>query len=648
MSRKNIELSLVIFLTLVLYWPSFQFDFVNFDDQVYVLNNTFVQSPSFKSLLDGSETGNFHPLTMLTLRLDQVIGGGQASVFHVTNVLWHLLNTALVYFLVSKMLPHVRGGAFFVALMFGIHPMHIESVAWISSRKDVVYGFFFLLSILSYWEYLEVKKKWLMVVTLISAILSFLGKPASIVLPLVLGVVHYLKKERIIWRELLPIGLLLLGSTAIGMVTLQLQSGKSINDLETYSLIERGMFALYGIGFYVVKSIVPVGLSPMHPYPSLDGLGTFNFIGFLFFGIVFLVGMGVMAKKNKWILFSGGLFLLGLILTLQLVSIGRAIVSERYTYIAYVGLFFLLVVVFNSLQFIKTNNVKLYALSGVLGLPFFLLSVQYLKNWQNSETLWSKAILENSEDWYAYIGRGNYYEEQRLFDQALIDFQRAVSVAPERDEVYYNLGDLQFKLGNVGDAITTYSSALNLNPMNSKAYVNRGQFYVSENKGDLALTDFNYAIQLDPSAVQAYINRGNLYLLSGDRIQATIDFTKAIELDPLSSSAWYNRGTAEIGNDLSSAERDLLKAVELNQNHFDAYNNLGSVYYQLNDLSRAEWAFTNAVSLNANSGSTWLNLSVVKNQKGDRNGALECALQAKSRGVEVSDSYLNGLSKYGV
>jgi tetratricopeptide (TPR) repeat protein len=645
MSKKNIELSLVIFLTLVLYWPSFQFDFVNFDDQVYVLNNTFVQSPSFKSWLDGSETGNFHPLTMLTLRLDQVIGNGQAGVFHMTNVLWHLLNTILVYLIVSKMLPQVRGGAFFVALMFGIHPMHVESVAWISSRKDVVYGFFFLLSMLSYWEYLKTNRKWLLMITLVTAILSFLGKPASIVLPLVLGLVYYLKKERLVWKELFPIGLLLLGSIAIGIATLQFQSGKSINNFETYSLLERGMFALYGIGFYTLKSVIPVGLSPMHPYPSLDDLVTTSFIGFLLLGLLFLIGVGVMSKKNKWILFSGGFFLLGLILTLQLVSIGRAIVSERYTYIAYVGLFFLVVVVLNNIEKIKSNNVKFYALSGILGLPFFFLSMQYLRSWQNSETLWSKAIQENPDDWYAYIGRGNYYEKQGLFNNALTDFKHAVSAAPDREEVYYNLGDLQFKLGFTKDAIITYSAALNLNPTNSDAYVNRGQFYVSENRGDLALSDFNHAIQLDSNAAQAYINRGNLYLLSGNRIQATSDFTRAIKLDPLSSSAWYNRGTAEIGNDLSSAEQDLLKAVELDQNYFDAYNNLGSVYYQLNDLNKAEWAFTNATNLNPSSGSTWLNLSVVKNQKGDHRGALECALQAKSNGVEVSGSYLDSLKK---
>ncbi|NPD48177.1 glycosyltransferase family 39 protein [Lentimicrobium sp. S6] len=197
-NKKNgFELLWLIVVTLVLYWPSFFFDFVNFDDQLYVLNNGFIINPSLSLLLDGSGTGNFHPLTMVSLKLDHILGGGAPITFHITNFFWHLFNSILVMILIRKLFPKIKGSAFFAALVFAIHPMHIESVAWISSRKDVLYTFFYLVSLLSYVNYISRGNTSYIVFTIIAAFLSLLSKPAAITLPIALLLIHFYIKRKV-------------------------------------------------------------------------------------------------------------------------------------------------------------------------------------------------------------------------------------------------------------------------------------------------------------------------------------------------------------------------------------------------------------------------------------------------------------------
>ncbi len=642
--RTYLELLGLAVLTLGLYWPSFHFDFVNFDDQLYVLNNAFILHPTIASLLDGSGTGNFHPLTMLSLRLDYWLGGGSPGIFHINNVVWHLLNSILVFFFARRILPNKMGAAFFAALLFAIHPMHIESVAWISSRKDLVYTFFYLGALIAYFEYLKTKQKKHLLLTFGAAVISLLSKPAAITLPVALVLLHYLAFGKIKIKSALPLIPLFIGSLLIGMLTIQLQSNAAVNDLETYSVTQRLSFAFYGLFFYIVKSILPTGLSPMHPYPQETEMLEWGFLMPAAVGAIFLLILGWLGmRKNRILGFAGLFFLLNLILMLQLVSVGRAIVAERYSYLCYIGLFLALIVLIERVPQIPKKKSTFYLISISIGLPLFYLSSQQLKVWQNSETLWSKAISEYPQDWFAYIGRGNYYKDVSNNSKALADFNKAVQLAPDRFDNYFNLGDLQHQLGYTRQAIESYSKAIQLRPDYEQAYINRGQFYVSANDGAKALGDFNTAIALNPDSYLAYNNRGNLYLLTGNQEEAISDFNKAIELNPNYARAWYNRGTAQLNSDLESAKRDLEKAINLDPGYFDAFNNLGSVYYQTRELDRSVKAYTQALQLNSHASGTWLNLAVVKNSIGDYKGALESAMRAKQEGAQVSEAYLDQL-----
>lgn len=644
LDRKSVfELLGIILITLILYLPSFQFDFVNYDDQVYVLENEFVQSPTMTSLLNGSGTGNFHPLTMMSLWLDHTLGGGSASMFHISNVFWHILNVILVFLLVQRVLPEQNGSPFFVALLFAIHPMHIESVAWISSRKDLVYTFFYLSALMVYYQYLKSSQKKFLWCTLVLGTLSLLSKPAAITLPVALGLVCYLEYGTIKVKKLLEILPLFVGSVIIGVMTVQLQSNDAINDLETYAVVQRIGFALYGIFFYTIQSVWPTGLTAMHPYPVENEMTSGGFMIPMLIGLGLLI-LGVWGVKRERKLGFGILFyLLNLVLMLQLVSIGRAIVAERYTYLSYLGLFLLFTVLLKSVKKVEENKSSFYILGLIAGVLFLFTSFQQVKVWKNSEALWSKSILENPDDWYGYIGRGNFYQEKGKNTKALADFKMAIQIAPDQVDNYFNLGDLQYQMGEVQQAVSTYSQAILQRPKYEQAYINRGQFYIHLNDGANALADFNKVIELNPESYLGYNNRGNLYLMTGNLPEALADFNTSIALNPNYANAWYNRGTALLNSDMVAAQRDLEQAVSINPEYFDAYNNLGSLYYQKNDLEQASWAFTQALQINEHSGSVWLNLSVVKNSLGDYTGALESAMRARSEGVQVADSYLNQL-----
>lgn len=644
LSKKTaLELLGLVIITLGLYWPSFQFDFVNYDDQVYILNNTFIHQPSLMNLLDGSETGNFHPVTMLTLLADFWLGEGSSSIFHIGSTIWHMLNVMLVFFLVKRVIPNRVGIPFFVAMLFAIHPMHIESVAWVSSRKDVVYTFFYLCSLITYFDYLKTKAKKYLVVTIVTATISLLAKPAATTLPIALILLQYFVTGTLHVKRIFPLIPLFIGSVAIGLITIQLQNDAAINDLEIYSLFERAAFAFYGIFFYTSKSLLPMGLAPMHPYPLEYEMLSWQFLISVLIGAS-LVILGMIAiKKRKRYGFAVAFFFLNLILTLQLVSIGRAIVSERYTYLCYLGLFLVVAFLLDEVPTIRKVRTAFYGLSLIIGIPFFYASSQQIKVWRNSETLWNKAIQENPQDWFGYIGRGNYYKDLGSFSKALADFTKAIELDPTRFDNYFNLGDLQRQLGNIQEAIQIYSMSIKLKPDYAQAYVNRGQFYVEVNDGENALTDFNQALALDSNSILAYNNRGSLYVLTGHTSLAVADFSKATELDPSYAKSWFNRGTALLNSNPSNAKRDLEQAILLDPNYFDAYNNLGSLYFQTNDFKRAAEAFSQALRVNPKAASVWLNLSIVKNSLGDYAGALESALKAKNQGTQVGDFYLNQL-----
>jgi tetratricopeptide (TPR) repeat protein len=480
-------------------------DFTNWDDPVYVRDNFFIRSLSPAYLLN--IFGDFHqylykPLTLFSLALEYRFFGLEPFFYHLDNLFLHLINCLLVFWLVY-LLCSKTAVSFLTSLLFGIHPMHVESVAWVSERKDLLYGLFFLLALISWLYYLNKGARKYLLLALLSFFFCLLAKPLGIMLPLVLVGLDFLKNRswRANLREKLPFFFLAGIILGINIYAQHFSSPYLGTELDPYSrtvFIERFPIASYAIGFYLWKLFLPLRLSCYYPCPArLNGLlPPVYFLSLLilpFLGILISVTLKYTRKPAFGIIF----FLLSLAPVLQLVPSGPSFVAERYTYISYLGIFYLLAEGL-SWVLIKAKPSSRVVIITVLVLwlgSLAILSHQRSRIWKDSFRLWN-------------------------------------------------------------DCLENYPSSL--------AYQNRGYVYVAEDKFDLAIRDFTRSIELNPRFALAYLWRGISYRKQGKIIQAIADFDRALEIIPLFASVYYNRGIAYFfkGED-EKAEEDFSRAQEL-------------------------------------------------------------------------------------
>ena len=259
--------------TAICLFPMLQNEFTNWDDQYYVVNNRLLKGPDWNGIFTEPVVSNYHPLTILSLTLNYHISGLEPFSYLLFNYLLHLLNTVLVFYFILRITERKIEVAFLTALIFGIHPLHVESVAWIAERKDVLYTTFFLLSLLQYWRFLTTEKKSHFWFSLLFFILSLLSKPAATVLPLLLILLDYWKGRKINIKSLLEKTPFFLAALAMGILTYSIQSKGDIAGFELYPLCVSPFFGCYTLMTYAIRFFIPYPLSAFHPYPSPDNLG---------------------------------------------------------------------------------------------------------------------------------------------------------------------------------------------------------------------------------------------------------------------------------------------------------------------------------------------------------------------------------------
>ena len=345
-----------VVITAVCLSPTLKNGFVNWDDEYYVVSNALLRGPQWIGIFTRPVVSNYHPLTVLSLAANYAISGAEPWSYLLFSLLLHLANTVLVFWFAWLLSDKKGWVALFTALLFGIHPMHVESVAWISERKDVLYTLFFLLSLIAYWKYLQTDRSAAYWACFLLFACSLLSKPAAIVLPLVLLLLDYWKERPFTRRVVLEkIPFFLVGGL-FAVVTLKLQSVTAMSSLDLYPFWVRLFFASYAIMVYFAWFFVPYPLSAFHPFPLPDHLGWTVYLSPIFLlALIFLIWH---FRKNRVVVFGLLFFLVNILLVLQLVPIGFTIVSERYTYVPYIGLAFLVAM-------IVTRNVSDLQATGV-------------------------------------------------------------------------------------------------------------------------------------------------------------------------------------------------------------------------------------------------------------------------------------------
>ena len=423
----------VLLLTFVVFSPALENEFTNWDDDLYVYENQSIQGltgDNLKKIVTKHVTGNHHPLTMFSLALNYQFSKLNPKSYYATNIVLHLLNTLLVFWFIFLLTKRKKYIALIVATFFAIHPMHVESVAWISERKDVLYTFFYLISLVVYLKYLEPnsKGKWkLLTLSIFLFLLSLISKPAAVVLPVILIFIDFLmgrKLNRSLILDKTPFFIL---SIAFGVLTMLSQKDMgALEQISKFDNFERLFYASFGSLTYIYKMFIPVDLSSFHSYPPIKTGAIVKDVAYVAFVIIVLAFS--FWKNIRIVIFGFAFYIVNLILVLQFLTVGGAFIAERYTYVPYIGLFLLVGWAFQKLWELKNPKVTalkyiaIFILSGAVG-TYSYLAFERTKVWNNSEALWTNVIRNYPKLELGYGMRGNHFREIKQYEKAIADYK---------------------------------------------------------------------------------------------------------------------------------------------------------------------------------------------------------------------------------
>ncbi len=565
-----ITATVIAIITYLSYAPSLNASFTNWDDDTYVTANTIITAKSvdWKAIFTQPVALNYHPVTMLSLALNYQAAGMKPGPYHATNLLLHIINSILwflfFYYLSGKKLIT----AALAGLLSALHPMHVESVAWIAERKDVLYVCFLLLSLLAYLRYRTLNQNSWLISCFLLFVLACLSKAMAVVLPVLLILVDYFqqrKLDRRAWMEKIPF---LLVSLLFGVIALRIQAGSANETVAAYTLLQRFVFGCYGLQLYLIKFIFPFSLSAFYPYPEVsDSLLSVPLQYYL--APIMLAAGGWMTyryvRKQPFIIFGLLFFMVSIALVLQFISVGNAMMADRYSYLSYGGLCFITGYGFEKYYRGKpTARTTLSIVAAVVLLVFAWLTHERTRVWNNSETLWSDVISKYPQAATAHKNRGNYYGERGNTAAALKDYKVLLDMNTTDPEVYNNLGNIYADQNKPGESLSAYTKAIALKPDYVNAYINRGISYNSLQQPEKAIADFSSALALDTSKATLWAQRGYTYFTMGKYEAAIHDFNKTLQLQPGFDAALYCRGLSyyKTGNKTEGV-KDLLQAKSL-------------------------------------------------------------------------------------
>ena len=602
-------LAIALIFTFFIYTTVFKAGFVNWDDDDYVVENFTIRSlHNFHDIITTPVQGNYHPLTMLSLAANYAISGGKAGSYHFVNLLLHLLNMLLVFLFVYRLTGSKPWIAFITALLFGIHPLHVESVAWVSERKDVLYSLFFLAGLIAYLKYIAKQNMANYLLVLGLFVLSLLSKPAAIIFPIVLLAVDYYH-DRLntlkAWYEKIPLFAL---SVLLGIMTLHAQKLQgAVAGAYLFPHHFRLFFGFYGIMMYLLKSIWPFQLCTFYPFPPLNPTLPFSYY---ISPIVSLVLAGTIVyyyRRNKLLVFAILFYLINLVMVLQFLPVGSAIIADRYTYLPLIGVFLVPGLFFQ--QWIDKRKGKTsvggIAVFGIVAFILGILSFRQAQTWGSSAALWDKAI----------------------------------KIAPS-SRAYTNRGLIFKREGNYNAALEMYTEAIHMNKAETDALVNRGNIYFNNKQYDLAITDYNACLKVDSMKQQAIENRGSAYGAIGKYDLALVDMNKAIQMNPDSKNGYANRAVFyQLKGSDREAIRDFNKHLEVNQNRdADILNSIGISYLNLKNYDSALAIFSEAIQ-QKQLGAFYSNRAMAYFSLGKKAEARSDVAKAESLGFAVNEGF---------
>jgi len=596
--KALISLVLIVAITIV-YWQVINFDFVGYDDEMYITANRHVQTGltvnEFQWAFTTYYGGNWHPLTWLSHMLDCEIYGLSPMGHHLTNLLLHLANTLLLFFILQKMTGTLWRSAF-VAALFALHPLHVESVAWVAERKDVLSAFWGMLSLLAYQHYVKQPRIFNYMLIIFFLSLGLMAKPMLVTLPFVFLLLDFWPLKRCQWRterlregeeESAPIGgdifrliwekvpffiLVIISSILTFMAE---SSTGAVKSLETFSFKVRVANAFVSYVSYVVKAVWPRNLSAFYPHPG-NTLPAWQPIGaaFLIIGVSFLA----IRKLRQYPYIAVGLFwYLGtLIPVIGFVQIGKQAMADRYTYIPLIGFF--IMVAWGASDIFKKRRYRknlLFLASGITLSALMICTWFQIRHWQNSKVLFENALRVTQNNSVAHYGLGIALSEQGKLDEAILHYSKALQIDPRYDRVYNHFAIAMARKGNIKEAIVLLRQGLKIDPNHARAHYNLANLLFSQGKLDEAVSHYIKALRINPEYADAHYNLGSLLTKKKQFNEALIHLAETIKINPEYASAYNDIGLILIQKgEVQQAGMFFSKAIQIDPEFDEARRNL--------------------------------------------------------------------------
>ena len=558
-----LSLILVVAATFVAFYPSLGNDFVNWDDVVYIMNNDMIRKLSFDNIIKIFSSffmGNYHPFTLLSFAFDYSVFNLNSGGYHFHNLIIHLVNAVFVYFVTWHLFKKNNLIAFIVSMLFAIHPMHVESVAWVSERKDLIYTMYFLLSMLAYIFYNKTGRNKYLLMSLVGFVFSLLSKAQAVTLPVVLLLIDYYFERKPSVKLFLEKAPFFALSLIFGIVAILAQKADDSINPVGISLVNSLFYAQYSIWVYLYKLLLPVKLTCLYNYPFTDN-GGIPFYIYLSPSILILLAF-VLYKtyKNHKAIFFGSLFFLVVIFpVLQFLPVGQAIVAERYSYIPYIGLFVVVGVLFvqfrDSLKTSDKKNTLNYAGVGAI-LLLCILTFNRTKVWADSVSLWTDVMNKNPKCLAAYVNRSYMNIQYKNYEKVIADCDKGLAIDSTHYKLYINKGTAFRHLGMYEEAVKEFTTTIRINPQSYDTYLDRGIIYNDNlNQVRKGISDFRFFLKFRPE------NKNGNYNLA-------VAYYKQQVYD---SSLYYCNKTIELANDYAGAYYISALLYDIKQDFAKAY-----------------------------------------------------------------------------
>ncbi len=630
--KRLIIVLVLVALNLAVYHQVLNFNFINYDDNIYVTHNPQVQTGiNYRTLayaFTDTRTANWHPLTMLSHALDWQLFGDRAGGHHWTNLILHILNTVLLFLLLNAMTGAIWRSAL-VAALFAVHPINVESVAWVAERKNVLSTFFWFLTMLFYVWYVQ-KPGWKRYVPVFLCFaLGLITKPMLVTLPFVLLLMDYWPLNRTVidirGREEISAGIqvkrtgwlfvviekipLFILTGAFVWITLYTQSiAGAVMSTASLPMVQRLANAIAAYVLYIRKMILPFDLSVFYPRSNIETSQIL--ISSLILIVSFLTALRYY-RSQPYILMGWLWFMGTLVPVIGFVQVGAQSMADRYAYVPFIGLF--IIVVWTVADLAK-NNIRIKMGLALITLciisSFSFIAWERCRLWSDSFALWNDT-LNNHENAFAYNMRGLAYAARGQYLQALTDYTAAIRLDKKMAEAFSNRAIVYEKLGQQENALLDFNQAIQLKLNFADAYFNRALLFLQMNRLNAAVADLTTAINIQPETADYYNNRGVAFRLKGEYEKSFADINRALKLNPNFAEAYYNRGLIyQIQRQDVAAVVNFSEALGINPHYVDARFHRGLVFSSIGKHDQAIKDFYNVLKTDPNHIPTLKNLAL--------------------------------------